>query len=44
MTKSSPARIKFKQARRERRAIDPVVQAKAQAFKAKGKAKVTVSA
>jgi len=44
MSKSSPARIRFKQERRERRALDPVVQAKAKAYKAKGKAKVTVSA
>jgi len=43
MTKSSPARLRFKQERKERRANDPVVQAKAQAFKAKGKAKVTIS-
>jgi hypothetical protein len=44
MTKSSPARIRFKEERKQRRAVDPVVQAKARTYKAKGKAKVTVSA
>jgi hypothetical protein len=43
MTKSSPARLRFKQERKERRANDPAVHAKARAFKAKAKAKVTVT-